>query len=184
MIARGAREGKDGHDRRRRGSILHEVLRWAVAVPVAAVISVGLLLLMSRLIDGSWILEALTRVFPLEEKVLTPEERCELETLRTAPAVTIEGTVGTLAGDRFVPLEAAEIHGEGGIVAERGVAVDAGGRFRFVTALPGPVPPECGPEQRANPQLVVDAPGCEPRRVPVTNAWVSRRIVLSCGERG
>lgn len=169
--------------RPRRSPVLHELLRWLVAIPIAAVVAGALFVAMAALVDGSWLVERLIRVFPLREKTLTPEERCELATLRSAPAVTIEGTVGTRIDGHFVPLADAEVRGEGGIAAGGDVEVGADGRFRLATALPVDAPPECPQAATPTPQLVVGAPGCILRRVPVTPAWVPHRIVLSCPRR-
>lgn len=167
-----------------RSPFLHELLRWLVAIPIAAAVAGVLFVAMASLVDGSWLVEHLIRVFPLHEKELTREERCELAALRSAPAVTIEGTVGTRVDGRFEPLGDAEVRGEGGIAVGGDVEVDAGGRFRLATALPVDTPPECPGAATATPQLVVGAPGCIMRRVPVTEAWVPHRIVLTCPRRG
>lgn len=171
--------------------LLHALLRWVLAAALAAVVAGGLFLAMALLVNGSGLIEKLIRVFPLTAKQLTPEERCELASLPTSPAVTIEGTVGYLADGRFVPLDDAEVGGDPGVIAGRGVTVDADGHFRFATALPsgarteaGDLPAACAGQSRETPHLVIRAPGCRERRVPLTEAWVPHRILLSCPERG
>lgn len=168
-------------------SPLRGALRWVVAVPIAVFVVGSLFFVMASLVDGTWLVEALMRVFPLKERELTPEERCEMERLQGAPAITIEGNVGYLDKRSFVPLPDAEIRGEQGLAAIRDVEVDAEGRFRLVTALPFVPSPECADQTpgrtAAAPRLFFQAPGCRERRVPVTAAWVPRRIVLVCPDR-
>jgi hypothetical protein len=170
--------------RARRGSaLLQEALRWAVAIPLALLVALALFAIVAKGLDGSWIAKALMRVFPLRQTALTPKERCEIE---PRPAITVEGSVGYRAGDAFVPLPDAEIRGEHVVGASRGLDVDASGRFRLVSALPGGSPecvPGVGGTAAATPHLVFRAPGCVERRVPLTAAWVPHRVLLDCPAR-
>lgn len=153
-----------------------DLLRWAVAVVLAALVTTALIGAVMHAVDGRWILEKLIRVLPLSSE---PVREGDLPALRANPdAVTLgfEGTVGTLAEDRFVALESAEIVGAQANGEERRIEVEAGGKFRFEATFPDPnaVTPETK-------RLLIRSPGCEQRRVPVTRAWLRpRRILLEC----
>lgn len=141
----------------------------------AGIVTFALFGMMVGLVDGRWILDTLIRVFPLYQE---PVGEHDLPALRPEPMVflTLEGTVGTLAGGGFVPLEDAEILRIGASISDQAIEVDPGGSFRFEASFPG----DLSGEALAT-QLVIRRPGCSERRVPVTRAWlVSRRIVLHC----
>ncbi len=133
---------------------------------------------------GPSTLERLFRLFPLRQVALTPEERCDLGPRRLQEAVSIEGRVGTLIGEQFVALEHAEVVGERLAAAAEWMSVESNGHFHFVTALPKEGDADCftGPDgvPLPTPQLVIRAPGCAERRVPVVRPWIPRRILLSC----
>ena len=64
------------------------------------------------------------------------------------------------------------------------VEVSGDGRFQFVTSFRSEAPSPCGeqvaPSGGEGQYLVFNALGCAERRVPVTRAWVTHRVVLDC----
>ncbi|MBW2274425.1 MAG: hypothetical protein JRG96_14230 [Deltaproteobacteria bacterium] len=165
-----------------------EALRWLVAVCVASAVTVGLLFMMTGLVDPSSIVMHLVRLYPLTQAAPCPEEGCATPSPVLPVAVTIEGSVGYRAEGRIMPLGAAEIVAERPNGKNRKVEVDADGKFQFVTGWPIASPSPPGSESRrrgsSTPQLLIRAPGCTERRVPVTRAWIPRLILLSCTEPG
>ena len=85
--------GPAGPPSRRRLLLLSGVVRWTIATIIGATVTAGLFVSMTRMIDGSWILDLMIRVFPLEQtEFVDPCEVWEQE----QTLVTIEGTVGYL----------------------------------------------------------------------------------------
>jgi hypothetical protein len=158
-----------------------------MAVCVGVTVTVGLFTLVLGIRIQPETVERLFHLFPLRQVPLTPEDRCELGPRRLQDAVSIEGSVGTLVGERFVALQDAEVLGERLAAANEWMAVEPDGGFRFVTALPKAEDVACqtAPDGTPlpTPQLVIRAPGCAERRVPVVNPWIPRRILLSCNTR-
>ena len=99
-------------------------------------------------------------------------------------ALTIEGTVGRNDGSGFQPLPDAVVVGQNAISDSIAVEVSGDGRFQFVTSFRNEAPSPCGeqvaPDGGEAQLLIFDAPGCAERRVPVTRAWVTHRVVLDC----
>ena len=133
---------------------------------------------MVRLVDGQWILENIIPVFPLSAERVGEDDIIAMDPAQRSVSLEIEGTVGTLVRDRFVPLEDAEILGTRSSGEKRPIAVQPGGHFRFEAVFP-----DDRATRPSTTQLVIRSPGCHERRVPVTRAWLlPRRIALDCGE--
>jgi len=144
---------------------------------VAATVTVALFGAMLGAVDGQWILDTLIRVFPLGSQEVAGGDLPALPPNRHAVSVEIEGTVGRLEGDRFVPIGDAEISGAYASGDRRPIEVGPGGAFRFEAIFP-----DASATRPSVTQLLVRSPGCRERRVPVTRAWlVPRRILLDCG---
>lgn len=167
--------GKRESQRSRAG--LEALLRWGIAGSAAAIVTVALFGAMIGAVDGEWILETLIRVFPLGTQKVGEGDLPALRPDRDAVSVEIEGTIGTLAGDRFVPLGDAEIVGAQASGDRRPIEVGPGGAFRLEAIFP-----DANATRASVTQLVIRSPGCRERRVPVTRAWrYPRRITLDCG---
>jgi hypothetical protein len=155
-------------------------------VCLASALTFGLLSMMIGLVDGSGIVKRLIWLYPLTQALPCPGGECSAALPDLPAAITIEGTVGHLAAGRIVPLGSAQVVAERPNGKVREVEVDTGGRFRFVTAWPSDPQATPSAESRrggtASTQLILRAPGCTERRVPVTRAWTPRPILLSCGE--
>lgn len=168
-------------------SLVGGALRWLAALCAGVVVTLGIfnVVLGVRLEP---MMERLLRFFPLHKVSLTREDRCALGPERVHEAVSIEGSVGFLVDQRFVALADAEVTGERLLAATDWVAVQPDGGFRLATALPRAGDAECdvGPDGEVlpTPQLVIRAPGCAERRVPVVRPWIPRRILLFCDARG
>lgn len=168
---------------RRRPLLAYGLVRWTIAAGVGATVTAALFLSMTRLIDGSWILDGLLRIFPLQQtegvdpcEVWEPEQTLE----------TIEGTVGYLAEGGFVALPGATVIGQHGRAAPQRVDVSATGGFRFVASFPEPRPETCGRSPQplhSSARLLIEAPGCTARSVPITRGWLAHRVLLQCEER-
>lgn len=158
-------------------------LRWLVAGGLATAVTVLIFATMTRLVDGSWILDKIIRVFPLHQTQLTPEDECDAVP-PLGGAVTIHGVVGSYRDGVFHPLPQARIVGRTALGAESEVEVDPNGVFRFATAFPNEAPSLCPPPETVDQQLRIQAPGCRERTVPVTRAWVPHRVLLDCEEDG
>jgi hypothetical protein len=162
----------------------HGVVRWTIAAIVGSTVTAGLFASMTRMIDGSWILDQMLRVFPLEQTGFV--DPCEVwEPEQTL--VTIEGTVGYLGSAGFVALPEAQMIGEHGNAPPQRVEVSDAGGFRFVTPFEERRPEKCSdlgelPEP-PSPRLLIQAPGCATRSVPVTRNWLRHRVLLDCEER-
>ena len=169
-------------------SWLRKVLRWLVAACVGVAATAGILALVLGIRIAPETVERLFRLFPLRQVLLTVKDRCDMGPRRLQEAVSIEGSVGTLVGERYVVLGDAEVLGERLAAANEWMAVEPDGGFRFVTALPKAEDIECqiaaDGTPLPTPQLVIRAPGCAERRVPVVRPWIPRRILLSCHARG
>jgi hypothetical protein len=111
-----------------RFTLLWAVVRWLVAASAAAVVTLGVFATMTRLIDGTAILESIIRVFPLIQTELSREDACAAES-RLGSAMTVDGVVGYREAGRFVPLPDATILGDAVIVG-RAIALAA-------AAIPG-----------------------------------------------
>lgn len=159
------------------------VLRFVVAGGVATVITLALFVTMTRLVDGSWILESIMRVFPLEQTTL--EDPCAAwESEREL--VPIQGIVGYYGSDGFVPLHDAEIIGEHAPSDGQIVDVSPEGVFRFVTAFEDELPPACTKPSVpgvTGKRLLIRAAGCQPREIRITQAWMPHRVLLDCESR-
>jgi hypothetical protein len=169
----------------RRFPLLRGLLRWLVAGGVGALASLALFVGMGWLLDTSHLMDRLFRVFPLKQTVLDADEACgDTPLLR---AVTIEGVVGTLRAGRLQPLVDAEVRSDGPGSGTRPVEVSGDGGFRLVAAFPDDRPSPCdtGARSATAPvqHLIVRAPGCSERRVPITRAWVPHAVLLECPDR-
>ena len=136
---------------------------------------------MTRMIDGSWILDQMLRVFPLQRAAVA--DLCEEWEHQQAGLLTIEGTVGYLGRAGFVALPEAQMMGEYADAPPERVEVSDAGEFRFAMPFEGPRPERCadrGSSERQSPGLRIQAPGCSTRRVPVTPDWVPHRVLLDC----
>jgi len=172
----------------RRASPLRQILRWLVSVCVGVAVTGFIFSVLMGIRIGPEAVESLLRFFPLQQVPITQEDRCAMGPRRLREAVSIEGSVGTLVGDDFVALDDAEVLGERLAAADEWMAVEPDGVFRLVTALPKEEDADCAlaPDGAPlpAPQLVIRAPGCAERRVPVVRPWIPRRILLSCPARG
>ena len=161
----------------------HGVVRWALAVSMGTAITIALFLMMTRLVDGSWILERLVRVVPLTTTASV--DPCEVwETQQTL--VPIDGIVGYQSPDGFVPLVDAEIVGEHRAAHGQRVDVSPEGGFRFVTGFSNERPPACSEPTAGGAvikRLIIRAPGCVSREVPVVRSWIPHRVLLECDSR-
>jgi hypothetical protein len=171
-----------GATRRGYSPAMSELLRWLGAGTVGVVVTFALFVAMTRLVDGPSILEGVMRIFPLILAPPTPEDECAA---RLASAVTIEGVVGEYRDGIFHPRSDAETSSDDALGGARKVDVAPDGSFRFVTAFPRDVPTDCpaveAPIQATTQRLLIRAPGCQDRSVPVTRAWLAHRVVLDCG---
>jgi len=169
-------------------SLLRKGMRWLLSVCVGIGVTGLIFALLMGIRIGPETVERLFQLFPLVQIPITPEDRCAMGPRKLREALAIEGSVGTLVGEEFVALDDAEVLGERLAAADEWMAVDPGGVFRLVTALPkeGDEPCELAPDGSPlpTPLLVFRAPGCTERRVPVVRPWVPRRILLLCPERG
>lgn len=158
--------------------------RWLLAAGVGAGITLALFIAMSVVVEGTAILERMFRLFPLQRAEISSTDECARPDRVLANAVTIEGTVGSFDGDGFRPLPDARVTGRNALSDAIDVEVDGDGRFRFVTSFRSEAPSPCGDESAPTggerQQLVLRAPGCAERSVPVTRAWVDHRVVLDC----
>jgi hypothetical protein len=167
---------------------LRSLLRWGTAACVGVTVTFGIFTLVLGIRVEDVLVESLLRFFPLKQVPVSQEDLCAMGPRRLNEAVIIEGSVGRLVGKDFVALDDAEVLGERLAAADEWMKVEAGGRFRFVTALPRVEDADCDvtPEGMSapTPQLVIRAPGCQERHVPVVRPWIPRRIVLACEARG
>jgi len=167
----------------KRSVLHHGLVRWGSAAVVGVTVTLVLFLIMTRLVTGSWILEAMIRVFPLVQTPIV--DPCDPGEARRTP-ISIDGVVGYYAGTEFVPLPDAAIVGEHRAAEGQPVPVSPEGIFRFATDFPEERPAECGePEREDTPskRLIVRAPGCVGRIVPIVRAWVPHRVLLECDAR-
>lgn len=176
--------GPTGQDAPKRSWLEHPVVRWVVVSVVAAVTTLALFIFMMRLVDGSVIWDRILRLFPLEfaSVEVDPCEGWESRQL----LVTIEGSVGFYAPEGFVPLADAAIVGEH--APEDGVAVEVApdGVFRFVTGFAIERPAACSELDEPGTKkkrLIIQAPGCVSRDVPVGRSWIPHRVLLECDSR-
>jgi hypothetical protein len=165
-------------------SPLRSATRWAVAGAVGAGITLGLFVAMSVVTEGTSLLERVFRLFPLIRAEISTTDECAAAGRSLPEVVPIAGTVGTDDGGGFRPLADAQITGRNAISDAIDVEVDGNGTFRFATSFPSDAPSPCAESGAATggerQQLVVRAPGCAERRVPVTRAWVAHRVLLDC----
>jgi hypothetical protein len=154
------------------------LMRWVVAGSLSAVVTGLLFLVMTRMSDGSWILEKLIWVFPLTQTELGPDD-CPTAPPVTA-AVDIEGVVGHYREGVFHPLPNAEITGRNSHDSGVTVEVSEDGIFHFVTGFASGEPTSCPFPPAAAQHLEFRAPGCSERSVPITPAWVPHRVLLKC----
>ena len=175
--------GPAGPPSRRRPLLSYGVVRWTIAAIIGSTVTAGLFVSMTRMIDGSWILDQMLRVFPLEQTEFV--DPCEVWE-REQTLVTIEGTVGYLGRAGFVALPEAQMIGEHGDAPRQRVEVSDAGGFRFVTPFEEQRPEKCveaGSPEPPSPRLLIQAPGCSTRSVPVTRNWLPHRVLLDCEER-
>ena len=175
--------GGPGPSPRKRSFLSYAPVRWSLAASIAAGVTAVLFIGMTRLIDGSWILDQVLRVFPLEQTAAV--DPCK-EWQAEQTLVPVEGTVGYLGPTGFVALPDARIMGEHVQAPSQHVEVSAAGTFRFVTPFEAPRPESCGePASRLgpSPRLLIQAPDCSARTVPVTRNWLPHRVLLDCEER-
>ena len=175
--------GPAGPPSRRRPLLAHGVARWTLAATIGTTVTAGLFVGMTRMIDGTWILEQMIRVFPLKRIELV--EPCEVWGQEQI-LVTIEGTVGYLGSAGFVALPEAQVIGEHGHTPPQRIDVSDAGEFRFVASFEQQRPEQCqergSPEPRS-PRLMIEAAGCSKRSVPVTSGWLPHRVLLDCDAR-
>ena len=175
--------GPTGPPSRRRSLLSYGVVRWTIAATIGATVTAGLFVAMTRLIDGSWIIDKMLRVFPLEQtEQVDPCEVWKAEQV----LVTIEGTVGYLGRTGFVALPDAEMVGKHRYAPSQRVEVTGTGGFRFVTPFEEQRPQSCSEPGRPpapSPRLLIQARGCSTRSVPVTRNWLPHRVLLDCEAR-
>ena len=175
--------GESGSFSRKRSLLSYAPVRWSLAATVGVGVTIVLFVGMTRLIDGSWILDKVLWVFPLEQtEAVDPCEVWQAE----QTLVTIEGTVGTLGPTGFVALPDARMMGEHVQSPPQHVEVSAAGTFRFVTPFEGQRPESCGDTASRtgpSPRILIQAPGCTARSVPVTRNWLPHRVLLDCEPR-
>jgi hypothetical protein len=169
-------------------SLLLRALRWLTAVSLGVLVTIGIFAIVLGVRIDPDLVESLLRFFPLHQVSISVQDRCAMGPERLQEAVDIAGSVGMMIDDEFVAIEDAEVLGERLLAAEKWMAVEPGGHFRLVTALPKKEDDECALASDGTPlptpQLVFRAPGCAERRVPVVRPWIPRRIVLDCTGRG
>ena len=175
--------GPTGPPSRRRSLLSYGVVRWALAATLGTIVTAGLFVTMIQLIDGSWILERMMRIFPLEQtEFVDPCEVWKAEQI----LVSIEGTVGYLGRTGFVALPDAKMVGEHRYAPPQRVEVSGAGGFRFLTPFEEQRPQSCSEPGRPpapSPRLLIQAPGCSARSVPVTRNWLPHRVLLDCEAR-
>jgi hypothetical protein len=166
---------------------VRSAIRWIVAGGVGAASALALFAAMAASIEGVDIVERLFRIFPLTQTVLPDTDECGADGTASHLAVPIEGVVGHLRDDGMAPLPDATVVGENAITGTMPVDVSSNGTFRFVAAFPNDEPSACRDAESvtegAPQQLVVRAPGCAERIVPVTAAWVPHTVLLDCAGR-
>jgi hypothetical protein len=166
---------------------LRTAFRWLVAGGFGAVVTASLFVAMSAAIDGVDIVGRMFRIFPLTQTAVPDPDDCADPEIASHLAVPIEGVIGHMRGDRLAPISDAVVVGVNAITGETPVDVSADGSFRFVAAFPDNTPTTCPgvkPLKEGTPQrLVVRAPGCVERIVPVTAAWVRHTVFLDCADR-
>ncbi len=176
--------GPTGSPSHRRPLLLYGVVRWTIAGIIGTTFTAGLFVAMTRMIDGSWILEQMLRVFPLEQTDFV--DPCEGWEHEQTTLVIIEGTVGYLGREGFVALPEAQIVGEHRRAPAQRVEVSNVGEFRFVTPFAEQRPEKCaagGSPEPASPGLLIQAPDCSTRRVTVTRSWLPHRVLLHCSRQ-
>jgi hypothetical protein len=153
-----------------------------VAAGIGVAMTVCVFIAMSTLAEGPSILQRLFRIFPLIFAEVSTTDECARPVLNNV--LSIEGTVGTIGDAGFRPLADAEVIGSNAISDAVEVEVASDGRFRFATTFRDEAPSPCGEQVVASggerQRLVFRAPGCAERRVPVTRAWVTHRVILDC----
>lgn len=169
-----------------RSARLRGALRWLVALAVGGATTLGLFALMAGVVDATWIVQRMFRIFPLTQTPFASDEDCSERALWRA--VAIEGVVGTLRGGALRPLPGMRAEGHDPVSGTVAVDVAADGSFRFAAAFADEAPSACaGAATRTSgppPRLVFRAPHCKERVVPVTAAWVPHAIVLDCSPEG
>ena len=80
-----------------------ELLRWGISGSVAIAMTLAIFVAMTRMVDGSAILETIVRIFPLSFANLEGEGACTDED-GFSIAFTVEGAVGYYGADGFSPL--------------------------------------------------------------------------------
>jgi len=157
-------------------------LRYLIAGAIGGATALGIFATMAWTFDVSSIVMRMFRIFPLIQTSLEGEGACDESDLWQA--VIIEGAVGTLRNGELQALPGASAEGRDG--SDRVVPIDiaADGSFRYVAAFPNEAPTTCDRGERSPigppPTLVVRAPGCAERVVPITRAWVPHAISLDC----
>ena len=159
--------------------MLAAILRWLVAASLATLVTLVIFIAMTRMIDGTWLLDSLIRVFPLTQTEIPPGDECSPSPL-LGPAISIEGVVGRYRDGDFDPLPAAEVVGHNALGKEVLVEVSEHGIFRFVTAFADESPSPCPRVPTRDQKLRIRADGCQERSVPVTRAWLPHRVLLEC----
>ena len=171
-----------------RSTRIRGALRWLLAVCIGVLTTASIFAVMALSLDATAIVERMFRYFPLTQTELSTTDECRTDDSDLPAPVLIEGVVGRLDAGAFRPLPDTEVVGDDAVSRAVAVELSDAGEFRFATTFPSDAPSPCGgdePATGAETQLLVfRAPGCTERRVPVTRAWVSHRIVLECPQSG
>lgn len=162
-------------------------IRWLVAGSVGLAVTLSLFVAMAASLNGVDIVGRLFRIFPLTQTAITSPDECAEGGIASHLAVAIEGVVGHLRGDQLTPLSDADLIGDNAITGETPVDVADDGSFRFIAAFPNDDPAACRETKPlkagATQRLIIRAPGCTERIIPVTAAWVPHAILLDCETR-
>lgn len=175
--------GPTGPPSRKRSILSYAAVRWTLAAIVGVTVTAMLFVGMTRMIDGAWILERVLRVFPLEQS--EPLDPCEIWQAEQT-LVAIEGAIGYAGRAGFVALPDARIVGKHGHAPPQQVDVSGAGSFRFLTPFEEQRPESCaepGSAAAPLPRLLVQAPGCLTRSVPISRNWLPHRVLLDCEAR-
>ncbi len=157
------------------------ILRWLMAGSVATVVTLVIFIAMTKMIDGTELLEGLVRIFPLTQTEISPPDECPAVPL-LGPAISIEGAVGRYRNGEFEPLAGAQVVGQNALGNAVDIEVSEQGIFRFVTAFADQAPTACPIVPTSDQNLQIRASGCKDRSVPITRAWLPHRVLLDCGD--
>ncbi len=156
------------------------LIRWLLYASLAMACTLLIFIGMTRMVDGSWIIDKLIWVFPLTLTQIEPADDCDGGPA-LGSAVRIEGIVGHYRGRGFEPLPNAEVLGYDARGDAIPIEVSERGAFTFATAFQRDEPSGCPTTPAAKQRLRIRARGCAERSVPVTRAWRPHRVLLECG---